>query len=315
MFTKCSFIIVLLSAVVVQNHAQDQKISFDFAVIDGAGKFVPNLKAEDFRLAIGKQATPLLSLSAVDNQLEVIVLIDASTSQERVLPNEKIAAEKFIDSILRNDRDIVAVAKFKGYLELVQDSTHDFDLAISSLRKIVFEPPPGYVGGGVVFSSKPAPPDPQGSTSVWDTVVKASEALARSGSPKNRKLIVLISDGVNTYGDAKLSQSIAACVRNKTPVFAIGMSDENYNPVDVKSLRRISNQTGGLAVFPKKKIDNIEEQVASMRDAARNTYRAEFAVSSLTSGLNLTELKIELISPQHSRDKLTLIQPVGFIHP
>jgi hypothetical protein len=217
-----------------------------------------------------------------------------------------------IDRVLNPERDRVALAKFTGDIGLLQDLTTNFASVKSTLKEIRFEPPPGFVGGGVIVARPPSGTLDQmkaGSTSIFDSVNKAVEALAKIPLNNRRKAILLISDGVNTYGDKKIKDVVEASVRSGVPIFAIGIGDEFYDGVDEKTLKKLTEPTGGLSVKPNKTLSDLGVVMSPLESCLRNLYVVNIPAGSIPA-TTLTDVSVELVNPE-LRKRLRVIAPKG----
>jgi Ca-activated chloride channel family protein len=314
MKTRQNLFIFLLLFTAISAFAQESKVKMQFGVLGENGNFFANLKASDIQISQNKKTLQPVSLEAkTETSLEIIIMIDASISQERMLPDEKKAAKYFIDNILKSGKDKVAIVRFSGKISLEQDLTADFTKAKEQLGKIKFEPPAGYIGGGII-AGIPAntKPDAAGSTSIWDSIKQVSEAIAKVKAGSARRAILLISDGVNTFGDAKLKEAVAVAVKTQIPIFAIGIGDELYAGVDRESLKKITGQTGGVSIIPKGELKNLPEQIKKIENSLRTFYEVTFSPNAANSKDALQEAEIEIINPELRKQKLQILQPKGF---
>jgi VWFA-related protein len=167
-----------------------------FTAVDKNKRFV-TLKREDIRvLEDGVPQEIFTFQTQIDLPLTLAIVIDTSISQERTLPEEKRAARAFVDSVVRQNKDEVAVLSFTGDSTLEQGLTGNPARIRSAIERIEFVPPSGYVGRGVVVGTPPISGDNQstaGSTAIWDAIwVTCSDVLAES-SDKTRRAIILLS--------------------------------------------------------------------------------------------------------------------------
>src|SRR6266550_5901031 len=72
-----------------------------FTVIDQEGHSLDTLKTEDVRVFEGDKEQQIISFQRLDDPpLSLAFLIDASRSQESTLPNQKLAANAFVQKIM-----------------------------------------------------------------------------------------------------------------------------------------------------------------------------------------------------------------------
>src|SRR5512138_834632 len=73
-----------------------------FTAADKNKRFIGGLKAEDIRiLEDGKPQEIFTFQQNIDLPLSIAILIDTSISEERTLPDEKSAAQAFLESVIR----------------------------------------------------------------------------------------------------------------------------------------------------------------------------------------------------------------------
>src|ERR1700693_5077756 len=95
-----------------------------FTVKDKKGGLIPNLRKDDFQiLEDGKPQTIKYFTAESNLPLTLGILIDASGSQERVLPMEKEVGGAFLSEILRT-KDLAFVLSFDVNVDLLQDFTN-----------------------------------------------------------------------------------------------------------------------------------------------------------------------------------------------
>lgn len=300
--------------------SQETSAVLRFTVLDEKGDFFPALMARDVRILRNKRPVQVVSFVANEERaLEILFLIDASLSQERTLPDEKRAAEYFIEHVLKQGKDKVAVVSFTGKVIMRKDLTGDLAGAKEELGKIEFEPPADYLGHGVVarpvFRKDSPMKDPLGdigATSTWDSIMKASAALANVKSDAG-KAIILITDGVNTWGDTKLKECIAASIKNGIPVYSIGIGDDSFDGVHESTLKKISEHTGGLSIVPGKGLKDLGVLIEKLGHALRSGYEARITTDPSGKAGALTEMTVEIVGTQPQRQHLQIIQPKGLI--
>lgn len=295
--------------------AQEPIIKVQFGVLGENGNFFTELKASDIQILQGKKSLQSSSLELkTDIPLEIVIMIDASVSQERMIPNEQKIAEYFIDNVLKHGKDKIAIAKFASGVSFEQDLTDDFTKAKAQLGKIEFEKPTGYIGGGTVVGSPSTKPAAvaTGSTSIWDSIKLILEAFAKIKTNNSRRAIILISDGANTFGESKLNEAIEASIKTKIPIYAIGIGEEYYGGVDKKTLKKLTEQTSGVLIIPKKKLQDLPQEIERIEQSLRSFYEITFSPDSAGSKDLMQEMEIDIIKSELRKQKLQIIQPKGF---
>src|SRR5579863_130438 len=110
---------------------QDTTFSTDVQVVnvlatvrDKQGQIVQSLAKDDFTLEEdGRPQTIRYFSRETDLPLTLGLLIDTSMSQRRVLGQERTASYRFLDQVLREDKDKAFVIHFDREVELLQDLT------------------------------------------------------------------------------------------------------------------------------------------------------------------------------------------------
>src|SRR5678816_4430455 len=152
-----------------------------FTAADKNKRFVNTLKAEDIRVFEDGQPQEIFTFQQnIDLPLSLAILIDTSASEERTLPDEKVAARAFLENMLRA-KDEAAIVSFTGETTLEQGFTGNLERLRRAIERVEFVPPSGYIGGGVVVNGTPPISGTNqslaGSTAVWDAIWATSEEL------------------------------------------------------------------------------------------------------------------------------------------
>ena len=249
-----------------------QRRELILTAVDTNGSVIDSLRAEHLRLNIGSLNAPISDLAFHNNDqpLDLVVLIDASVSQEGVLPLTKAGAESFISSVATTGRDRVAVVSFSSKPITNPVFTSDLTAAIAAIEQIKTDKPPGYVGGGVFVSTKPPTKrDIPGSTALWDVIQSTAQTLFDAKVENRRRALLLFSDGDDTSSSSTLNALIRNVSKHDVSVFAIGLAD-HVRPHE-GNLKKLSEQTGGIAGFPRKK-EVVEPALTEIAKRVRAYY-------------------------------------------
>lgn len=258
---------------------QTEAVNVLFTAQDKERRLFLDLKPEDIQVLENGKPQSIVELTRkIDLPLSLAILIDTSASQERTLPEERAAAIAFIESVIRPEKDEVAVVSFTGDSTLEQGMTSNITRLRRAIEQIRFIPPSGYIGGNVVAGGGRIPGTPPlsggnqsaaGSTAIWDAVWITSEEILGPAPDKTRRAIILLTDGVNTYGTKSLADAALAAQRAEAVIYAIGIGDNFYSGVDEGVLKKLTERTGGRAYFPRNEEDlriafkQIQEEMRS----------------------------------------------------
>ena len=223
-------------------------------VRDKKGKLVPGLTQQDFVLKEdGQQQAITHFLSQADLPLTLGLLVDTSLSQRNVLDDERDASFKFLDTMLRADKDQAFVIHFDHEVELLQDLTGSRPKLNAALQQLQTPQPQfsnvnhGNNGGGSSDGGNTTDPDENvptttgngnggnsgggrdreqsGGTLLYDAIYLA--AKDEMGKQQGRKAVFVLSDGVDRGSKETLRSAIEAAQRADTAVYSIYFADHD----------------------------------------------------------------------------------------
>ena len=287
-----------------------------FTAVDRNKRFVTSIKREDLRLLEdGVEQQVFTFQRETDRPLSLAILIDTSASQERTLPEEKSAAQRFVDTVIRQQKDEVAVLTFTGDATLEQGLTGSVARVRRAIDRVEFTPPSGYIGGGVIAGTPPISGDNQAraaSTAIWDAVWVTSREVLTETSDKTRRAIILLTDGVDTISRLKMSEAVDSALKADAIIYAIGIGDSfNYDGVDTGSLNKIAERTGGRAYFPRNE-DDLRSAFAQIQDELRSQYLLAYSPSNKAKDGSFRQVKIEVVNPELKKQNLRLTYRQGY---
>src|SRR5690242_2161126 len=287
-----------------------------FTAADKNKRFVSNLKPEDIRVFEDGQPQEIFTFQTnIDLPLSHAILIDTSASEERTLPDEKAAARAFLENVLRPAKDEAAVVSFTGETTLEQGFTGSVDRLRRAIDRVEFIPPSGYIGGGVVVNGTPPISGTNqaiaGSTAIWDAVWATSEELIGASAENTRRAIILLTDGDDTSSRMKIHDAIERAQKADALVYAIGIGDRYTFNVDEGSLRKIAEQTGGRAYFPKHERD-LRDAFDQIQRDLREQYLVAYSPSNKTRDGSYRRIEIQLVNPTLKQQNLKLNYRSGY---
>lgn len=290
--------------------------SIFFTAADSNKRFIDNLKKEDVRILEDGQPQEIFTFQQnLDLPLSIAILIDTSRSEERTLPDEKAAARSFIEAVMHPERDEAAIVSFTGDVTLEQGFTGNLDRLRRAIDRVEFVPPSGYIGGGVVVGGTPPISDTNqilaGSTAIWDAVWASSNDLLSISADNTRRTIILLTDGEDTISQVKMHEAIERAQKADALIYAIGIGDSYQGGVDAGSLRKITEQTGGRAYFPRSESELRSAFVQIQRDL-REQYLIAYSPSNKARDGSYRKIQIEVVDPELRKQKLKLNYRPGY---
>lgn len=191
------------------------------------------------------------------------VLMDTSPSTAGKLAFEKEAAANFLYSVIQLRKDKAAFMTFDHEIHLRQDFTDKLDLLQKAVDKV------GKTGS---------------QTALYDAVWQFADEKLRSAP--GRKVIVLITDGDDTFSRADLGDAIDIAQRTETTIFAIstkggflgtvpGVDVGSIKDKGDRTLAQLCEDTGGEAFFPQggaKAMIELERAFKKISDELKTQY-------------------------------------------
>ncbi len=286
-----------------------------FTAQDKNRRLVTTLTKDDVRLfENGREQEIIAFTRKVDLPLSLTIMIDTSHSQIRTLPDEKEAAKSFLESFVRPSKDEVAIVSFSGEATLEQGMTSNIARLRRAVDRVSFVPPAGYTGGGVVVGTPPASGGNQEvsmSTAIWDAIWITSEEVLGPAPEGTRRAIILLTDGANTYGNKKISDAIDAALKAEAVIYSIGIGDNYYYGVDKGALKKISEDTGGKAFFPRDE-GELRSAFMQIQEEMRSQYLVVYQPFDQTQDGSYRKINIQLSNDKLVREKVNLTHRQGY---
>jgi VWFA-related protein len=241
-------------------------------VRDKRGGLVGNLEKDNFTvLEDGKPQTIKYFTRETDVPLTIGLLVDVSGSQANLIDIERNAASQFFSQVLRQ-KDEAFLIMFGEEAELLQDYTNSPRLLTEGLRQLRVSSGVGGLGPGPV----PTSGGPRG-TVLYDAIYLAANDKLRG--EVGRKVIVVITDGVDQGSRLTLRQAVEAAQKADAVIYSIDYSDPGaygfgrftFGANGEGYLKQMSDETGGhvYKVDRKNSLDLIFKQ---LQDEMRSQY-------------------------------------------
>ena len=213
----------LAACLLAQDQLPSIKVDVDMvniltSVRDKRGALIPNLQKEDFTiLEDGKPQTIKYFTKETDLPLTIGLLVDVSGSQRNLIDIERSAASQFFREVLRK-KDLAFLISFGEEAELLQDYTGSPRLLTDGLGQL--RPSSGV--SGIHPGPVPTIGGPRG-TVLYDAVYLAANEKLKG--EVGRKVIVLITDGVDQGSRLSRNQAIEAAQKSDAVIYSIDYSD------------------------------------------------------------------------------------------
>jgi Ca-activated chloride channel family protein len=246
-----------------------------YTVADKKGKFITNLKKEDFKVYEDDRNQVITNFTAeTDLPLTIALLVDTSGSIRDKLRFEQEAAIEFFYSTLHRGKDKGMVISFDSGVDLLQDFTDNPETLADAVRKI-------RAGGG---------------TSLYDAIYLAvNEKLANQ---PGRLVIILISDGDDNSSRISLTETLELAQRRNVAIYSISTNSAAYfgskdQDRGDKTLKRFSEETGVRPFFPEK-IQDLAVSFQEIGEELRSQYRLAYIPSNNKADGTFRKIRIDV---------------------
>ena len=216
------------------------------------------------------------------------VLMDTSPSTAGKMTFSKQAAKDFIYTVTRLRKDKAAFMTFDNEVNLRQDFTDKLDLLDKSIDKVK------KVGS---------------QTALYDAIWQFSDEKLRSAP--GRRVIVLITDGDDTFSRADLNDAIDIAQRTETTIFGIstkagflgtvpGVEAGTVKDKGDKYLTQLCEETGGEAFFTGDMLE-LERAFQKISEELRSQYIITYRPAN--QNYDGRERKVEVRFTDKSKEK------------
>lgn len=266
---SCLLFIVLLSSALVQAQGDKQgsakpqptpdgqeidegdvisvstsEVMLPVTVRDAGGKLVTTLTRENFRVFEDERQQPLSDLALRQVPVDVVLMVDASSSAVANLDDFRRAVEGFVSKLSPDDR--ISLIKFDDQVELLQDWTQSRVQLRRALNRIT----PG------VF------------TRFNDALLLAAREQLKSA--RNRHAIIVLTDGIDSgRGYSTIEASLRALLEAQATVYVVS-NTEIERTKKKEELDSILASSTSVVRFNELRIGDLREGLRVLDASERN---------------------------------------------
>jgi VWFA-related protein len=265
---------VLLSAIVVDRH----------------GALVSGLNKNDFQVDEDGILQRIKDFSHDDIPVTAGILVDNSGSMAPKRDDVIAAALAFARA--SNPQDQMFVVNFNDRVFLGLPSDLPFTDRPDQLQRAL---------SGITAI---------GQTSLYDGIAAGLDHLKLGN--RDRKVLILISDGGDNASKHTLAQVLAMARQSTAIIYAIGIFDEQDGDQNPSVLKQLARETGGEAFFPEssRDITSICEEIA--RDI-RNQYTLTYVPAIASQDGRYRSIEVRASAP--GRGRLSVRTRAGYSVP
>jgi VWFA-related protein len=250
-------------------RSQVNEVVLPVIVTDTRRHIVTNLDKNNFLVYEDGQPQTIVRFSREDVPVSIGIVVDNSGSMR----TKRTAVTKAVLNLIQasNPQDEAFVVNFNDDSYLDQDFTNNLGPLHEALDRV----------------------DSRGGTALYDAVIASADHLAK-GAKKEKKVLLVITDGVDNESRESLESAIRKVQDDQGPIiYTIGiLGDEPGIKRAKRALQSLSDQTGGVAFFPKdlQEVDEISQEVA--RDI-RNQYSITYKPTNARSNGGYRKVRVE----------------------
>lgn len=265
-------------------------VSVYTTVVDQHGAPVANLTANDFK--VFEDGNPeKIAVFQKESQLPltIAIAIDASGSTKKDLKLEMQSAEHFAKDILR-PIDLLSVYAFSEDINQVVPYTSDLKRIDRGINDIV----------------------PGSATALYDTIYLASKDLMKK---QGRKVMVLITDGGDTYSKSTYQDALRAATQSETLLYSIIMvpvaQSAGRDTGGEHALIQLSRDTGGKYYYATN-LNELDVAFHQISDELRTQYLIGYYPSRRLTDSDFRKIDIQLVPTVPNVNLLQVRHRVGY---
>jgi VWFA-related protein len=202
-------------------------------VTDIKGKFVTDLKEEDFKIYDEGKLQKISYFSRERNQPVVVgFLLDLSNASKLHWKNYQDSAIELALALIPDDDK-----RFSGYLITYGNEA---ELAVNT------------TGDASKITDKISKLKPGGGAALYDAIYTActSRSLVKGEPLEPRRVIVVIGDGHDNASKKTLDEVVEIAQRNLVTIYGVSTVAFGFSAVGEKNLTRLAEETGGRVEYP-----------------------------------------------------------------
>jgi VWFA-related protein len=250
-------------------------------VADKRGALVTDLDKENFEIREdGRKQEIRYFTRDTDLPLTIAMLMDVSGSVRSVLGDEREAAGRFFDTVLR-PTDHALLLGFSSTLVLWQDFTPSSQKLRAALAQL----------HAVPFRGLPPIGQPMPGTLLYDAVYQT--ARGKLAGVAGRKAMLIVSDGLDNGSQKHLEDAVEAVQATNTIVYVVCYDQKFFGCAFLNSVAR---PTGGRMFMTGKK-QTIEEIFRTIEEELRSQYAIGYVPVNREHNGKFRKLDVKVLAP------------------
>jgi VWFA-related protein len=221
------------------------EVMFPVTVRDAQGRLVNDLTRNDFRVYEDNHLQPLSDLALRQVPVDVVLMVDASSSVARNLDDFRRAAEGFAARLEADDR--ISLIKFDDRVELLQDWTKSRFQLKRALNRIE-----------------------AGMFTRFNDALLLTSREQFGPVTKSRRAVIVLSDGIDSgRGTSTLEAALQALIQAQVTVYIVS-NTEIARATKRAELDQLLGATGSAVQFNQLRIDDLREGLRVLDRSEQN---------------------------------------------
>src|SRR5689334_4059776 len=282
------------------------EVMIPVTVRDGNGRLVNELTRTDFKVFENDREQPLSDLALRQVPVDVVLMVDASSSVATNIDDFRRAAEGFADRLATDDR--ISLIKFDDRVELLQDWTKSRFQLKRALNRI--EP---------------------GMFTRFNDALYLTSREQFGAATKSRRALIVLSDGIDSgRGTTSLENALQSLIQAQVTVYVVSNTEiaratkraeldqllsggnVQFNQLRIDDLReglrvldrseqnlaQLAQATGGRLYKPHT-FDALESTYAEVADELRHQYALYFTPLNKARDGSFRRVRVETANPAY----------------
>lgn len=266
-------------------------VTLTATVFDARGRYVANLKKEDFAV-YEDGVRQEVSFFSPDERVPVSlgILFDTSGSMVDKLDGVQDAVKHFIDTTKPEDE--IFILRFSSFVGLVADFTNQKPRLRKTIDRL----------------------EAHGSTALYDALYEGLQKV-KQGKHK-KKALLLITDGNDTSSEISYREALELVRKSEVLVYCLGIGHgergsfghllgRDQDAVDINVLRSFSDATGGRSYLLEGEhhrggVDRIDQAVLEIASELRQQYSLGYYPTNPKKGGDYRTVKVEVAQTNYT---------------
>jgi Ca-activated chloride channel family protein len=257
------------------------EVLLNATVLDDHQHLVTNLKKDDFKVFEDGAPQTIAAFQHQDLPISLAIVVDNSGSMRMKRQAVNTSALDLVRA--SNPEDETVIINFADEAYQDTDLTGDLNKLREGLSHI----------------------DSKGGTALYDAVIASADYLSKNAK-KAKQVILIITDGEDNASGTSLEETVRRIQDLQGPVvYSIGLLYEDSGSGREarrakRALQLLSDNTGGLAFFPKS-LNQVDEIAAEVAHDIRNQYTIGYHSTRPASEGGYRTVKVEAKAPGYNK--------------